>query len=319
MRHKRSFLIASTIFGFVMCARPAAAQVACDALLASAEAATTRADACRATISDAQAVLADSQLPKRLTDYYAYEAFADGDARRCDALSFLGRDAMCRQIATELKFVRAWMGTQADFLSMCVAYPGEIAGQIKPQLAREWCGLVAENRGDSASLCAKAVPRFLSDAAVCRAYFFSLNGDVSACRAFPTHMLECQSDAAFNKAFKSRDVAQCDGSERCRVLLGGGRDVAEKIKEQLQSPAAGKWFSKQDPSVCGAPLRSEELLPVLNQAQACLKNSVGRGGQASAGTDVRLEKISALRRRVTVYLKSLAGFKKPAIRHLQAE
>ena len=55
---------------------------------------------------------------------------------------------------------------------------------------------------------------------------------------------QCEGEASFGTAFKAKDLALCRGSERCRVLMGAGKEVAAEIAARDLTNPGGAWFLK---------------------------------------------------------------------------
>jgi hypothetical protein len=190
----------------------------------------------------------------RLGLYFAYEAFAAGDAGRCDPMKFVASALPCRETVDELNFTRARVGPRAAFIETCVKSPGAAGARLKPAQLPELCALIADYGRDTAALCPKLAPLYASagiapgltpTAAQCRSYYSALAGDAAGCAAVAQEArADCKSDALFAKAFKAKDPALCAGSARCRVLMGEGRAVLKEMEPAFAS-ASGKWMIKR--------------------------------------------------------------------------
>lgn len=203
-------------------------------------------------------------LHGRLVAYYAYAAYASGDPSLCSPLSVIGRgpEVVCRETASDLAFLRARVGSSAEFLKACRRSEDSPAPGAS-QEASQCCSIVVENRGRP-DACAKTVPKCFPDAATCRAFYASSAGDGGACRSLPvpkgadctggelgdcrkTHaanIANCEGVALFKRAFEAKDILLCGRSEPCRAMMGEGKAVSQEIAaKDLRNPV-GAWFLK---------------------------------------------------------------------------
>lgn len=201
----------------------------------------------------AKAVLAEPKLTDKLSLYYAYDGFAAGDPSRCSPLSkVMASEMQCRETFDELSFVRGRLGPRADFVKGCLRRRDMADRDISRAQLPAWCNMIADTADDPATLCAKLMPMFAGKSAhetppsvaECRATFSSLKGDDSSCGVFPAERrANCQADALFARAYKAKNASLCGPSQRCRVLMGEGKQVAKEIAAGLTSPAA-QWVLK---------------------------------------------------------------------------
>lgn len=192
----------------------------------------------------------------RLLHYYAFSAYTTGDLKVCEPMAFLEKEDECRDIVHDLAFARAQMGTSAEFLSACRQMN---QWTDDPKKKAQCCALGVENK-DLPNPCAKLVPSCIPDRRTCQAFFGSIAGDVLACQKLQPgktpecvdaagcqkERSECQDVAVFVKAFKAQDPALCGTSDRCRVLMGAGRQVVERRADELLKTPAGRWFMKRE-------------------------------------------------------------------------
>lgn len=197
-------------------------------------------------------------LHGRLVAHYAYAAFGAGDPSQCSALSAIGaaQENLCRRAVADLGFARARYGPAAELVKACRRTDSD-DGREGP--ASPCCALLAEslNRPEP---CAKLSPKCF-DAPTCRAFVSSAAGSAKDCRSLPPTPQEdckgeecsrlhaeqvssCEADAAFARAFKSRNIAECGASERCRALMGAGKAVAQEIAAKDLKNPVGAWFLK---------------------------------------------------------------------------
>jgi hypothetical protein len=202
-----------------------------------------------------KALQAEPATVERLSLYFAYDAFAAGDAGRCDAMKYVTESSLsCRETVDELTSIRARVGPRAAFIEACVKSPGAAGARLKREQLPAWCQLIADHGDNPAALCPKILPMYAAagtapgrapTAEQCRSYFSALAGDAAECAAMPQEARgDCRSDALFAKAFKGKNASVCAGSLRCRVLMGQGRVVVKEMEPAFTTPA-GKWAVKK--------------------------------------------------------------------------
>lgn len=274
----------------------------CDALLKGASAALAKVDDSKAGPAE-KVVTTTSSLPVdltraamaeplhgRLVAYYAYSAFAAGDPAQCAVLSHVGgAEALCRGLVADLFLVRARYGSDAEFVKACRWTDG---GTDEKGNAPWCCSQLAQNRARP-DACAGLVPKCMTDAATCRAFFASMAGDARACRSLPMpppedcvvddcrkvhaeSVANCEGDALFAKAFKAGSAASCGGSQRCRALMGEGKAVAQEIAARDLKNPVGAWFLRngwKTPSVVARTREPAKAAP----AAAAMKKIEFRG------------------------------------------
>ena len=197
-------------------------------------------------------------LHGRLVAHYAYAAFAAGDPSQCSTLAAIGlaQENLCRRAVADLGFVRARFGSAPELIKACRRTDTE-NGQEGP--ASACCSLLAE-KINQPEPCSALAPKCF-DAPTCRAFFGSVAGSARDCRLLPMpsdgdckgeecarlraeRVANCEGDALFAAAFKAKSVDSCGASERCRVLMGAGKAVAQEIAaKDLKNPIGG-WFLK---------------------------------------------------------------------------
>jgi hypothetical protein len=223
-------------------------------------------------------------LHGRLVAYYTYAAYGAGDPAQCSPLSHIGKgpEGRCRQGVADLGFVRARYGSAAELNAACRQTDSESGAG-----AAACCSLIAESR-NRPDPCATMAPKCI-DAVTCRAIFGSWAGEAGSCRSLPMpqegdckgdecHRLReervsnCEADALFARAFKAKNIGECGGSERCRVLMGAGKTVSREIStKDLRNPV-GAWFLRSGwttPLVVGRT--REPLKPLPPAAAAAVK------------------------------------------------
>lgn len=229
-------------------------------------------------------------LHGRLVAYFAYSAFAAGSPAACSTLSHLGKpqEGLCVQLYNDLEFVRARYGSDAELSGACRRTDSESGSG-----AAACCVALVANRG-LADPCKALSPKCF-DAASCRAIFSSWAGDPRGCRSLPPPpageckgddcrriqtegIANCEADALFAKARKSGDAGACAGSQRCRVLMGQGKAVAQEIAvKDLKNPV-GAWFLKSGWTVPSVVARTRAPMKAATPAdQAAMKKLEFKG------------------------------------------
>ena len=294
-------------------------------------------------------------LHGRLIAHYGYSAFASGDLSQCAPLVHLSdtQTLECRRLVADLGFVKARYGSGPELVAACRPTAAESAGAS----ASPCCDSLAAARG-SADPCSKLTPKCF-DAATCKAYFASTAGDARACRSLPApqagdckgeecvrmraeSVANCEADALYAAAFKAKSAAACGASQRCRVLMGQGKAVAQEIAAKDLKNPVGAWFLKsgwKKPSVvsrtrapakaatpadqaamkklefkgfvCAEPMTSKEnraaMAAVLGVAHACLADLETALAKPSreiiAGIDEREEKVARYTLRLNKYFE----------------
>jgi hypothetical protein len=223
-------------------------------------------------------------LHGRLVAYYTYAAYGAGDPSQCSSLSHIGsvQESLCRQGLSDLAFVRARYGSSAELSAACRQTDSESGPG-----AAACCSLIAESR-NRPDPCATMAPKCI-DAVTCRAIFGSWAGEAAACRSLPMpqegdckgdecrrlreeRVANCEADALFARAFKGKNIGECGGSERCRVLMGAGKAVSREIAtKDLRNPV-GAWFLKSGWKTPLVVARTREpLKPLPPAAGAAVK------------------------------------------------
>lgn len=302
-------------------------------------------------------VAAPSALRMVLVEYFTYVAYAAGDPAACKRLAVVDLDSACRENVASLNEMHAVMGEPWELVKAC----RQPENKLQPPAC---CAALAKIK-DRSNACALMVPACFKEQGACRAFWGRADGDAKACALLPLvendgcktdgcdkeraqNVARCEGDAAFARAFKAKDVAVCGGSQRCRVLMGQGKEVAAEIAaKKLQNPG-GDWFIKGGwktpppppapeagtaPTVarhqnldylgftCMEPLQSSDnrkvAANVITVAKTCLSDietAVGTPSRAlSEGMDEREEKLARLTVRMELALAETAPpVKKPA-------
>ncbi len=280
--HVFSLLCASLLAALSV--RPAAAQTLlqrCDKPAAEAEVAVQQVAACSAALVQANAALKAGAgkgavaageivrfevstatlspdlakaatvepLAGKLFAYYVYSAYMAGDASLCDPLLHIKDGPRCRMFMPQLVLSRAMMGTDAEFAAAC-----RQSDEKESMKTAQCCEKMAAGRGQP-NPCAKIVPLCAIDQGSCRAFFSSLAGDVGGCRKIPLEkkqsgvsdaLTDCRETAVFTKAYKAKNVALCGASDRCRVLMGAGKQVVQELNAELLKTPVGRWFVRRE-------------------------------------------------------------------------
>lgn len=361
MMNRRAFsLLGAAILTVVLGARPAAAQAVlqrCNKPIADAENMAKRVSECRRELTAvsrtlgeaamaraksptppamtevvvssgiptnlAAATMSEPKLLERLTEYYSILAFDAGNPAPCAQMAHVSYEKWCRVAYGDLVFMRARVGPPAEFLGACRQEAVADSLLVKRESIGAFCSLVAQSKEGPAVLCPK-LTRYYRDPpppGACE-LFLAEPGRAGACRGLSGEDADlCQHGVLFARAFQARDIALCGASDRCRVLMGGGKQVAQKIAAALKSPAA-QWFLKggggpvtmQVPAaavppvsvptpegptaaqkalnfqgfVCAEPMRSSEnrkaAMAAVGAGQLCLKDVEAALSQADIAT-----------------------------------
>ena len=196
---------------------------------------------------------APSAMRKVLAEYYSYLAFAAGDPAPCKRLAAIDCEDTCRENFASLNVMRAVMGEPWELVKSCRAAENK-------NTPTGCCAALAKLK-DRSNPCAQLAAVCFKEMASCKAFWGRAEGDSKACALLPVvedpscklngckeerdhNVANCEGEAAYARAFKAKDVAACGGSQRCRVLMGQGKEVAAEIAAaKLQNPG-GDWFLK---------------------------------------------------------------------------
>lgn len=230
-------------------------------------------------------------LHGRLVAHYTYSAFAAGDPSQCSPLSAIGfaQENLCRRAVADLGFVRARYGSAPELIKACRRTDTE-NGQEGP--ASACCSLLAEKISQPEP-CSALAPKCF-DAPSCRAFFGSAAGSARDCRSLPVppesdcrgdecprlhaeRIANCEGDALFAAAFKAKSVDACGASERCRVLMGAGKAVAQEIAAKDLKNPIGSWFLKSGWKAPYVQERTRVAAKPLQAAGAADKNLSFKG------------------------------------------
>lgn len=299
----------------------------------------------------AKAAMAEPKLLDRLQVYYAFQAYEAGSAAPCAQLAPIRWELYCRHVYGQLLFLHGKEASAAEFLKSCRQEPvGDFLTVRKGKLS-EFCSLISQNWASRAAVCPQ-LSQFFEQAPPPGACEAALSSSPSSCSGFEGEQLDnCRDEAAYAKAHKAQDIGACGASDRCRVLMGGGKQVLTKMASELTSPAA-QWFLKggsrpvvkkvpvpvAQPGatppvapaaqqslnfqgfVCAVPLQSAEnrraVGAVLAGARTCLKDVESALTQVDVETakaiDARSEKLARLEVELTPTFEPAKAPKAPA-------
>ena len=185
--------------------------------------------------------------------YYLYQAIADANPGRCASLAAFSvgpeegstSEGSCREVYYEMTFAQALGKPGPQAASACEASLAHQA-TLGPADARELCGVLLSRRDEPAKACALFQPKYLDRHQVqaCENGMRIYTGDPRTCgniADLAEHLaVRCEAYPLFRRAASAGDIELCGASERCRVLMGGGKQAAAAIERSLTDRACGR-------------------------------------------------------------------------------
>ncbi len=207
-------------------------------------------------LTSALAASSDTLSMDDATLYYSCLAFSSNRPQACAPLKAFAvnihyqgggppnrpatYDTICLSSFYDLQMSRA--GIAGDFREMAKACErhNAVGGDFKRSSTRKACALLAELSRDPVAACRALDPYFASAASkpFCVKELRFLTGDSSLCAALGTEPVNfeiCRGNAAFRKAYPTRDRARCGDSIICRVLMGGGSELCGTYAARILS------------------------------------------------------------------------------------
>jgi cytochrome c peroxidase len=241
-----------------------------------------------------------------LSRYYWARAMAERDGSLCARLSYQGSKFsgdsgyyQCRNWYLELGFLETMVRNPPDFMSRCEAVTSVDDDSLR---YKPLCPTIRENLGDIDAMCEKLYAPFLQVTSLrsCKVLFSALNGEPLDCAHYfrsPTGYDRCETYGSFLRAFRSGDIGLCGDSEPCRVLMGRGREVAERAAARIRAklcgadPGRDRFEAEERKDIGGLLDRARSLLEKAVSASTA-------GTPPPAEAYERLDQAALLRRRL---------------------